>query len=48
MAGATWLASISGRDALVHGIAGALEDLVGQAVKAAGAAGAAAVVALVF
>ena len=47
MVGAVWNASINGRDALAHGIAGALEDLVSQALAAAGKAAAAEVIALV-
>jgi hypothetical protein len=47
MNGALWKADLTGRDALVHGVAGALEDLLGQAVSALGKAAAAAVVALV-
>jgi hypothetical protein len=47
MNGALWKANLTGRDLLVHGIAGALEDLLGQVVSALGKAGAAAVVALI-
>jgi hypothetical protein len=47
MNGALWKANLTGRDLLVHGIAGALEDLLAQVVSALGKAAAAAVVALV-